>query len=767
MRPFGKLRTAKSGGGGKRPRRQAAAGRLRTFLEQSRAVKGLITAATCAGIVAIVAMGRTPHRELVDLYVGQPASRDIFADIEFTYVNRGQTERLRGEAAQKVLPRYAFSAARLADYARTVRELLGLAEAAEAVEAAAKGDTPRPPILSAKDLEPIRGLPDPAGLAAQMESLLAELAGPRAAAAAERTLSEGRGAPGVEPHLAALLKAAQEQVDRWANERFPRDRRARDAAAAVLRTCAEAAVEYDEATTRRLKEEAAARVRPVVTRVLPGKKIVDRGYEVTPEQMDAYLAYITRREQEEPAVVKMRERLSYLLGLTLMVVMFIIVSRRYLMYYQERVYRSNSTLCMVALIALGSLLMSRAITFIPFGTIQSAWNNLFFYGAIVSVPMAAILITLLVNRTLALFLSILIGIFVGVMRGMSLPYTLVSAVGGAIAVYSTIGVRRRSQLVRAGATIGLANVITIGAIDAIGNVNIISASVGFRVAGGYLLGILSAFFAASLLPLFEHVFNVVTDIRLLELSDLNHPLLKRMFIEAPGTYHHSLMVGNLAEAAAEAVGANPLQARVCAYFHDIGKMGKPEYFTENQTYGASRHDKLNPQMSSLVIRSHVKDGLDMALRYKLSRPIINAIREHHGTGLVYYFYRRAEEEAQAEGEEVAQEDYRYGGPRPRSKETAILLLADAVEAASRSLDRPTPSRVTQLVWKIISQRIVDGQLNECDLTFNDIRLVAERFEHILNSTFHTRVKYPERGEPSGAGTADESVGGEPAAAPED
>jgi putative nucleotidyltransferase with HDIG domain len=235
-----------------------------------------------------------------------------------------------------------------------------------------------------------------------------------------------------------------------------------------------------------------------------------------------------------------------------------------------------------------------------------------------------------------------------------------------------------------------------------------------------------------------------------------------MFIDAPGTYHHSIMVGNLAEAAAEAVGANPLQVRVCAYFHDIGKMNKPEYFTENELYGKSMHGELDPRMSSSIIRAHVKDGVDMAVKYKLNRKIVDAIRQHHGDSLVYFFYRRAEE-SKAVGEQVAKEDFRYEGPKPQSKETAILLLADAVEAASRSLNRPTPSHIKNLVHEIINQRIIDGQLDECDLTFNELRLIAKRFEIILNSTFHARVKYPERDEGAGeTGLRNERFSAEPA-----
>ena len=283
----------------------------------------------------------------------------------------------------------------------------------------------------------------------------------------------------------------------------------------------------------------------------------------------------------------------------------------------------------------------------------------------------------------------------------------------------------------------------------------VTAAAGFRAAGGLVSGMLSAFLAGSVLPILEYAFNLATNFRLLELADLNHPLLKERFIKAPGTYHHSLIVGTLAEAAAEAVGANPLQVRVGAYFHDIGKILKPEYYVENALFEESKHDELNPSMSNLIILSHVKDGVDIALTWKLNPMIVRAIQEHHGTGLVYFFYHRAEQKSRAEGEEVAQEDFRYPGPKPRSKETALILLADAVEAASRCLSRPTPGRIGNFVREIVYTRISDGQLDECDLTFNEVRLIIQRFEHVLTSTFHARVKYPTPG-----GGDDEDQGGE-------
>lgn len=758
---------------GKRPRKERAQGSFHEAVEKSRFVKGLIAVSSCIGVVAIILIGRESHREALDLYVGQPAPRDVFADVGFSYKNNEETAKLRMEAAQKVPPQYSFSPAKLKECARQLRELLGAVDeesGEDRMEDAAggndgKGADVRPSLLKSREIEPLKEAPSPEKLAGQLESCLVSMGGPDAHVVREAARGDesSGGAQDAERQRKALLKTAREMIDAWAAGGFPRDRRMKDAVGNVLNLACERSVEYDEALTQRVRDRFAARIKPVVSVVQPGRKIIERGYEITPQQMDMHSAYVARCEQIEPTAMKLREQLYYTLGLALLMVMLLIVSRRYLMYCHEQVYQSNSALFMLELIVLGAVLLSRGIVLIPFGTIKSNWNNIFYYFVVVSVPAAAILMTLLLNRSLALFFTVLIGMLVGVMKGFSLPYTIVGVVGGVVAVYSSIGVRRRGQLVSGAVAIALADVIAIGALGAIGNLNVVSATMGFRALGGFLTGMLASFVAASFLPILEHAFNVVTDIRLLELSDLNHPLLKMMFIEAPGTYHHSIMVGNLAEAAAEAVGANPLQVRVCAYFHDIGKMNKPEYFTENEVYGRSMHGELNPRMSSLIIRAHVKDGIEWALRYKLNRKIVDAIRQHHGDSLVYFFYRRAEER-KADGEEVAQEDFRYEGPKPQSKETAILLLADAVEAASRSLSKPTSSRIKGLVHEIINQRIIDGQLEECDLTFNELRLIAERFEIILNSTFHSRIKYPERDDAAGevGGLPNGRFGAEPA-----
>jgi putative nucleotidyltransferase with HDIG domain len=243
-----------------------------------------------------------------------------------------------------------------------------------------------------------------------------------------------------------------------------------------------------------------------------------------------------------------------------------------------------------------------------------------------------------------------------------------------------------------------------------------------------------------LLPFLEYAFKITTDISLLELLDLNQPLMKTLMITAPGTYHHSVIVGNLVESAAEAVGVNPLLARVSSYYHDIGKIKMPDYFVENQGGGASRHDKLTPHMSSMIITSHVKEGVELARQYKLPKTVIDIIKQHHGSALITYFYQKAREQDQ--GTEPIIEDYKYPGPKPQTRVAALVMMADAVEAASRVLNDPTPARIAALVDRIINHIFLDGQLDECELTLKDISEVKKRFTYILTGIFHKRIDYP-------------------------
>jgi hypothetical protein len=260
--------------------------------------------------------------------------------------------------------------------------------------------------------------------------------------------------------------------------------------------------------------------------------------------------------------------------------------------------------------------------------------------------------------------------------------------------------------------------------------------------GGALAGVI----ATGFLPLIEMVFGFTTDIKLLELSSLDQPILKDLMVKAPGTYHHSVIVSSMVEATAESIYANPLLAKVSAYYHDIGKTKKPLYFVENQVRGDKRHEKLAPSMSSLILISHVKDGVELAKQNRLGKEIADIIQQHQGTRLISYFYQKAKEQTKEKGGKsspVKEEDFRYPGPKPQTKEAALVLVADAAEAVSRTLVDPAPARIKGVVQKIINDVFLDGQLDECELTLKDLNQIAKSFTKTLSGIFHTRIEYPE------------------------
>ena len=350
------------------------------------------------------------------------------------------------------------------------------------------------------------------------------------------------------------------------------------------------------------------------------------------------------------------------------------------------------------------------------------------------IPMLA---TILFNQLeISFLLSVASALSVASLAGGNFSLVIFFLIGGIFSSILVKDIHRRVEIIRAGFMIGIIQVILLLALDSLRIFD------PLRYLILFLNGFLYSLLVTGALPLFEMFFNTTTNISLLELADFNRPLLQRMTLEAPGTYHHSLIVGNLSEAASRMVGANPLLARIGAYYHDIGKVEKAEYFSENQTQ-ANKHDDLSPTMSKMVIMNHVKEGAELAKKYKLNQRIVDFILQHHGKSLVYYFYRRALE-ALEEDQEIKEEGFRYPGPKPNSKESAIVLLADSVEAATRALLDPAPAKIEELVHKIINNKFIDGQLDECDLTLKDLEIISAVFIRILNGIYHARIAYPEK-----------------------
>ena len=365
--------------------------------------------------------------------------------------------------------------------------------------------------------------------------------------------------------------------------------------------------------------------------------------------------------------------------------------------------------------------------------------------------LAPLLTTILIGGRAGLAAGMWTSLVIALHWDRSLTVFVTGLIATAIASHSARRMRTRSKVMKLSLIIGLSQIICILGCTALNwnspNVMQVIHCASASLAGGLISGII----ALLILPLFEHTFAITTDISLLEFSDLGHPLLQRLALEAPGTYHHSLVVANLAQSASEAIGANSLEARVCSYFHDIGKLTKPNFFAENIHMQHNPHDDIPPSMSTLVITAHVKEGLSLAMLNKLPEPVMRAIREHHGSSMLMYFHQKAKSQLEFEmgsgdggggGSKVDEGAFRYQGPRPSTRVSAIICLADAVEAASRSLEKTTPGHIENLVRDIVRMRLDDGQLDSCKLTMQELTMVRRAFIFTLTTMLHGRVPYP-------------------------
>jgi len=390
----------------------------------------------------------------------------------------------------------------------------------------------------------------------------------------------------------------------------------------------------------------------------------------------------------------------------------------------------------------------------PFDSVRSYVFGVPFAGL-------ALIAALLFGRSAAALLVFLFSLLVSRLVGAdALWVTLYATVGSLGAVYAvdTYQIKQRLTLTRVGLLVGGLNVVSVVILAALTSTGPVQPlQLLFDGLCGFGGGLLVAAVGSFALPILESLLGITTDIKLVELANANLPLLRRLAFEAPGTFQHSLMVANLAKEGCEAIDADPVLAYTGGLYHDVGKVFRPDYFVENQHQGHNRHDKLVPSMSALILINHVKDGLTLAEEYRLPRPVRDAIAQHHGTRLITYFYKRAQDRAERE-EDVTQEKYRYPGPKPQNKVMAVLMLADGVEAASRTLTEPTPFRIRTLVRKIVDDCLQDGQLHESDLTLSDIDRVSRSFVRVLTTIFHQRIDYPgfdfrgEKGEKGEKGT---------------
>ena len=497
-------------------------------------------------------------------------------------------------------------------------------------------------------------------------------------------------------------------------------------------------VSYNESASMELEQFVIQEVDPVLIRIKKGRTLVRAGDEVEARERVLLEQLMTLQQP--------RRLLGEFVGVFLIVSFFLFAIWQYFLVYQSEQKKKRNRYLLVALVLCGTLLVTNI--FIAMGDvivgslrIEELQDPLNFYF-LAPLALGAILTVLLVGAQVAILYSLSFTVFVGLLTGETVMFVY-SLTGSLAAIYLLDQYRERAAIIKGGVFVGAVNILVVLALQ------LYSSETGFQsvpFAARALCGLLSGLFAAMLaslfLPILESVFGITTDIKLLELSSLNAPILRRLAVEAPGTYHHSIIVGTLAEAGAEAIGANSLLVRVGAYYHDIGKLKTPEYYIENQIYISNKHENLSPSMSSLILASHVKDGLALADEIKLVPEVRDLIPQHHGTRLMKYFYEKARDVADGKDRKVDENDFRYPGPRPQRKEAAILMLADQVEAAARTLQNPNPSQIRGLIRRLVQVNIQERQFDECDITMKDLDKILRAFERVITGMHHHRIEYP-------------------------
>jgi putative nucleotidyltransferase with HDIG domain len=498
-------------------------------------------------------------------------------------------------------------------------------------------------------------------------------------------------------------------------------------------------ITLNRSETQKRQEEARSLIKPVLYKIKKGEMILREGERVTPMHMLKLEALKSQGGKQE---LLKKGTGTALIILTLLIITYFI----HLKHQSELLLHQNKNLFFIGFVVITILLilqLSVSLTQVlaPEAPLKISAESIYY-----SIPIAAGAMTIcqFLGFSVAFPFAIVMGLLTAMAFENSYGFCLYFLLNGILGAYWCKDLKQSKEFIQAGARLGalnilLATVVSVYMAD-FGGVKLLW-DWAFAFAGGIIAGIITA----GMIPVIEMAFGYTTDSTLLELSNLDKPLLRRLMLEAPGTYHHSVIVGSMVEAAASEIGANPVLAKVSGYYHDIGKLKTPLYFIENQKDGKNVHNKLAPSMSCLILISHIKNGVELAREKKLGREIIDAIQQHHGTTLITYFYEKARK--QKKDGCVNIDNFRYPGPKPQTRETALVMLADVVEAAARTLEHPTPSRIQGLVQQLINKLFSDNQLDECPLTLADLHKIARSYTKILTGIYHHRVEYPEKNLP--------------------
>lgn len=687
--------------------RRTHIGRLRRLWPKRGWLATLTGKRVALGIVVILLAAVPLAVRIVPLGLveGEPAPRDITAPRTIQYVDDATTAALREAASNAVSPVYVFDKEAQSE-ARS--SIVGFFAAVSSARSSESQDSTAQASYLVKTYGSTIGTDTIAAVLALSDESLETVARNVEVLVAGTLSTQIR-----EDDLAAVREQYAASVDL-----MPLSIPERYAVIAVGNAFLEPTVIEDAAATERARAEAASAVSPYVIVISEGENIVSSGDVVTALDLDIVKTLGGLELGTDLA--------STLAGIVLMSLLIVAVGA-YLAYYEEGIWRKTRSMMLIASLFLGVMYITRAMTIIA----PSVSPYL------MPVPLAAILLTLLIGPRPALLLTVLTTIGTQLLGFSGTVQVIVTLVTTVCAVAALSRIHHRAHLFYAGGfMVALLGFVSFAASFASGNDPETSLTAGaYGLAGGLATAVLMV----GLMPFLEFAFGVTSDITLLELGSPGHPLLRRLMTEAPGTYAHSVMTGNLAESAAETIGANPLLARAGAYFHDVGKVRRPAFFAENQAGGENPHDVTPPALSARIITAHVREGVELAAEHKLPTEVVDIVRQHHGTSVVSYFYDKAAKR----GRPVVEADFRYDGSRPTSREAALVMLADSAEAAVRALEEPTPENIEGRVRRIVRTKVEDHQLDESGLTLGDIEQAISVYTRILSSVYHPRIEYPE------------------------
>lgn len=683
---------------------------------------------------------------------GDIASRNIKAPRDMLIPDQPLTEAKRQAAAQAVLPLYDFDPRTTAELTERLTALLAEAGAVlekGSVEGGLTKDNDQALLaeLSSDQLKLMARLAERPAIGALLQQLVAPVmarltVGNKQVFASgwdggivvrdlvsqkEQTLQDAGQVIGIgDTH--DLLAARLQQSSDW-------NKAEKDLLLGLIKGLMRPNLTFNQSETEGQRSLAREQVKPVLFQVKKGEMVVREGARINEDQI--------RKLKALRSVSGGQRGLLNGAGLLIGILLLLFVGHRYAKCNISK-YRPNTRdLLFLVMVFVGLFILVKLAIFIC-SAMETAFpyidSTSYYY--VFPFAVGAMLVRIVLNSEVALIFSLIFAALLGIMFGNNLYITLYALIGSLTAAHFVRHCLVRSTLYQAGLQLSLVNALLVLSIHLMAGHGLNSQllyKAGFGLAGGFICALL----VTGLVPLVESLFKYTTDIKLLELANMNTPALRELMIQAPGTYHHSIIVGNLAEAAAETISANPLMARVAAYYHDIGKIRKPLYFVENIGVQENRHDKLSPSMSALILMSHVKEGVDAARANHLGEALVDIIRQHHGTALMKFFYDKAKNQSGSGAQQVDECDYRYPGPKPQTREAALIMLADAVEAASRTLTDPTPARIQGMVQKLINNIFIDGQLDECELTLKDLHNIAKSFNRILSGIFHHRIDYPE------------------------